>query len=216
MSEPSRNLLHRLAHPTTQERKFDSVLMSPTVQYLFELLKWLTPSQWIIHKSRGKSWPIEVYVIAVTAALVAALLLANDHDRRGAAEWAQAGAVVIAWWRWAEILAVGLELAIGRVRMQASSAIVAWGIFLFQATLIFAIIAEVQARNGFKFPDGHPGGALDYFYVSWTNLATLGNSVAPITGRAELIVVLTGLTGLVLIGIILTYAMKGGDASQSE
>lgn len=201
---------------TSNEPTYESWLIAPVLVRLYDIAIRCMPSRWIhIAAVRFRSehpdrW-IEGYMIVATLLLVPGWILAGTHLQ---AHWAQIAlliaAVFIAVVRWLEIVTAALEMVVGKGQARAEAAIAIVTIYAAQAVLIFAIFMEALPSNAFKSSGylGHPSSAVDFLYVSWTNLITLGNDSVPQSAPAELVVILTGATGIILVGVFLSYAMS--------
>jgi hypothetical protein len=118
-------------------------------------------------------------------------------------------AVSLACVRWLEVIAASLELVVGRIRATAETTIAVLVIYFPQTVLMFSIAGEVLVPKGFtsSLQGPHPSGPLPFLYIAWTNLTTLGNDFAATSSGAKVIVMLTGVTGALLLGVFLSYAI---------
>ena len=198
-----------------QQVFFESSLIAPATLRFYDFLISIMPSRLIYNiarwrKSRSPDRWIEVYMLLSTAALVVLWIGAGLSVRPlWLGRIIGAVGLAVAAVRWLEILAASLELVVGRVRASAETAIAVLVVYLPQTVLMFSIAAEVLAPKGFaSSAEGpHPTGILSFLYISWTNISTLGNDFAATSRMAKVIVIMSGFTGVLLLGVFLTYAI---------
>jgi hypothetical protein len=81
---------------------------------------------------------------------------------------------------------------------------------IFEVALIFSIFAHCLSLVQTKpYPFGSALTRVDYFYVSWTNMLTLGGKYPPVTQLAEVLVMLEVAAGLGLIVLIIAVYVNG-------
>ena len=145
-----------------------------------------------------------IYIASVTVLLVVGWLLVGDGSGFDAA------AVVIAVVRGVEL--VGFALALLRVGSGGEffvPEIETIPVYFVQMPLILAIASRVIAPHGFADSNGIPTGSpIDYLYLSWTNMTTLGSQYSPTTDPAKVLVIVSGASGILVIGVFLAYAIS--------
>jgi hypothetical protein len=141
-----------------------------------------------------------VWVVGWLALLVLLWALPVTPDRPFA--YVCAG---LALWRLLEIFVTGLGTVLDATNQPHARDLETIAIYAFQLALIFAICERALPSGDFS---NTPSTQLDYIYVSWTNLTTLGNSYYP---HSELAKITTGLTagfGLFLVGVLLAFGIN--------
>jgi hypothetical protein len=126
-------------------------------------------------------------------------------------------AAFFALYRLLEILVTGLGTALNQLDQARARSLVTIGFYAVQMTLIFAILYHTFAPT--DFVEGGPlastpaSSPLDYAYISWTNITSLGNAYQPEGNPARLLEALTTTSGIFLLGVLLAF---GIDATKSN
>jgi preprotein translocase subunit SecG len=115
----------------------------------------------------------------------------------------------VAAWRLLEIFTTGLGTSLEEERQVRARSLVTIAIYALQVTLIFAVLYHSLSTDDFVSNPGHSHAAhaTDYFYVSWTNVTSLGSTYDPTTGLARLLSVLTTTFGIFLLGVLLAFGI---------
>jgi hypothetical protein len=164
---------------------------------LYKLVEWRT------HSKRYASLAEDFYVLAATLLLVL-LWLFVDPDGSLATV-----ALVIAVVRGVEVMVVALGLILVKedVHLGRDQLLVA-AVYGVQLPLILAIVARVGMASDFSAEGGvHPSSPLEFLYISWTNMTTLGNSYVATTDSARALVIASGAVGIVLLGLFITLGV---------
>jgi hypothetical protein len=124
----------------------------------------------------------------------------NPDDR--AIRYVVAG---LAIYRWAEVFTTGLGLVLGKPSFRPPRTLLASGIYALQITLVFAILDHSFAASGFA--GAHPTQPLDYLYVGWTDMTTLG-TVTSNSDAAHALTMATVTSGILLLAIMVSLAVN--------
>ncbi len=164
-------------------------------------------------RKRRTAW----YVMLWFAVLVAIWLLAPDD---GALAKVAAG---VALFRLLEIALTVLGFVLDQREPYIAGSLITIGILGLQVALIFSIVDNAFAHNDFLAPgvsatDGgaHPAASapLEYLYLSWTYMITIGNAYTPATELARYLQIAATTSGIVLLGIVAARAI--GLAGNTE
>lgn len=130
-------------------------------------------------------------------------------------------AAFLALYRLLEILVTGLGTALDQLDQARARSLVTIVFYALQMTLIFAILYHTFTPTNFveeSGPTSTPASSpLDYAYISWTNITSLGNAYQPKGNPARLLEALTTTAGIFLLGVLLAFgidASKGKRATQ--
>jgi hypothetical protein len=144
-----------------------------------------------------------IYVLAVTILLIAALLVG-----RSAQPW-RTIIVVLVTWRLLEIFTIGLGIVLRRRGPLFGRSVVAVGFLALQVTLVFAVLDQSLAHAGFAAAGGAtPASPLQFLYVSWTEMTTLGGSYGPTSDTARSLEMATGTAGILVLAILVQTAVQ--------
>jgi hypothetical protein len=141
----------------------------------------------------------EIYML-VWVAVLFAIWAINPLDKP--ARYVVAGP---ATYRWLEVFTTGLGLVLGKPSFRPPRTLLASGIYALQITLVFAILDHSFAASGFA--GVHPTRALDYLYVSWTDMTTLG-TVTSNSDAAHALTMATVTSGILLLAIMVSLAVN--------
>jgi hypothetical protein len=111
----------------------------------------------------------------------------------------------LALWRLFGIFLTGLGTVLNKQTQAHARDLETIGIYAIQLALIFAIVERALPARDFQ---NTPSSPLDYLYISWTNLTTLGNSYYPQHELAKLTTGLTAASGLFLVGVLLAFGIN--------
>jgi hypothetical protein len=154
-------------------------------------------------KKRSASLAEDIYVLAVTLLLVLLWLFVDPGDSLATV------ALVIAIVRGAEVMVVALGLILVRddVHLGRDQLLVA-AVYGVQLPLILAIIARIGMAGEFSAAGGtHPSSPLEFLYICWTNMTTLGNNYVATTDLARGLVIASGAVGIILLGLFITVGV---------
>lgn len=143
-----------------------------------------------------------IYVLAVTVLLIAALLVG-----RSAQPW-RTIIVALVSWRLLEIFTVGLGIVLRRRGPLFGRSVVAVGFLALQVTLVFALLDQSLAHGGFAAGHARPVSPLQFLYVSWTEMTTLGGSYGPTSDTARGLEMATGTAGILVLAILVQTAVQ--------
>ena len=117
-----------------------------------------------------------------------------------------------------EILITGLGTALKQSEQARARNLVTIALYAIQVTLIFAILYRSFTPTSFIIA-GSPAltpasDFFDYFYISWSNITSLGNNIyVPRGDLARLLEVSTTTAGIFLLGVLLAF---GIDAAKDD
>jgi hypothetical protein len=197
--------------PSGSSPAFDGSLLFAGATRLHGLFLWVAPSEIIARVVRRLTgWSperaervVELYIITVTLAL-AALWLADAHQP---AKWLALLGAVVAVWRGVEICTVALGLVVRSGSVIAGKSLIVVGIYAVQFPLILAITNEIFAGESGDWSRNRPHGAIDWLYLSATNIFTLGNSITPKSTAAKALVIASLAVGVLLLSVFVTFAI---------
>jgi hypothetical protein len=153
-----------------------------------------------------------IYVLAVTVLLVTALLVGSIGQ-----PWRTVVEVLVIW-RLLEIFTVGLGIVLRSRGPLFGRSVVAVAFLALQVTLAFAILDQLLAHSGFAAGKTAPASPLQFLYISWTEMTTLGGSYAPTTDTARTLEMATGTSGILVLAILVQTAVQyptNPDAARS-
>jgi len=190
---------------------FEGSLLFAGAARLHDLFMWVAPSEVIARIVRRLTgWSperaervVELYIIAVTVALVV-LWLKDAHQ---SSQWLQLLGAVVAVWRGVEICTVALGLVVRSGRVIAGKSLITVGIYAVQFPLILAVANEIFAGGSGDWSHNRPQGAIDYLYLSATNVFTLGNSITPASTSAKALIIASVGVGVLLLSVFVTFAI---------
>ena len=87
----------------------------------------------------------------------------------------------LAVWRWLEILLTGIGNILRINKSEVTRRLLTVGLLGIQVPLIFSVVGEGLLRDSPNWQgtapgaSGFPDGPMEWLYVSWTNVFTLGN-----------------------------------------
>ncbi|MGH2974795.1 MAG: hypothetical protein ACRDLL_08015 [Solirubrobacterales bacterium] len=125
-----------------------------------------------------------------------------------------------------EISATGLGTIFAQAQQVRARNLVTLGFYGIEIAFVFAILYHSFAASAFI--PGHGGLAAkdagDYFYISWSNLTSLGSEYEPTTGAARFLASLTTTFGIFLLSVLLAFGIDavhdgetgGGRATETE
>jgi hypothetical protein len=157
------------------------------------------------------------YVVAWFMALVAIWLLTPDNDALAKI------AAGVALFRLFEIALTVLGFVLAQREPQIAGSLITIGILGLQVALIFSIVYNAFAHNDFWTPEAlmaqkdapHAAATpLEYLYLSWTYMITIGNAYTPATELARYLQIAATTSGIVLLGIVAARAI--GLAGNTE
>jgi hypothetical protein len=119
----------------------------------------------------------------------------------------------LAAWRWLEIFTVGLGIALKQDESVLGHSLVTIGVWAVQVALIFAILDHSFTTNAFVLhPETHAAviasHPLEYLYISWTDMVTLGNSFEATTGGARVLSMAVSTSGVLLLAVFVASAIS--------
>jgi hypothetical protein len=123
----------------------------------------------------------------------------------------------LAAWRWLEIVTVGLGIALKQEESVLGNSLLTIGVWAVQLALIFAVLDHTFATNAFVlYPHTRAAVAathpLEYLYIAWTYMVTLGSSFEPTTGGARVLSMATSTSGVMLLAVFVASAVARRDA----
>jgi len=119
---------------------------------------------------------------------------------------------VLAGVRLLEVFTTGLGTALQEQQQVRARNLVTIAFYFVQLTLIFAILYHCLATTDFgpATDSTHldASRAVDYLYISWSNITSLGNSAyVPEGDTARFLEVLTTTSGILLLGVLLAFGI---------
>jgi len=123
---------------------------------------------------------------------------------------------VLAGVRLLEVFTTGLGTALREQQQVRARNLVTIAFYFVQVTLIFAILYHCLATSDF-IDSNHSAASrvVDYLYISWSNITSLGNSIyVPEGDTARFLEVLTTTSGILLLGVLLAFGI--GEVSGKD
>ena len=122
----------------------------------------------------------------------------------------------LAIWRWFEIFTVGLGIALKQQESVLGHSLVTVGVWAMQVAFIFAILDHSFTTNAFVLhPNTHSmvtaSHPLEYLYITWTQMVTLGNSFEATTGGARVLSMAASTSGVLLLAVFVASAVARRD-----
>jgi hypothetical protein len=152
---------------------------------------------------RSENNAAEVYSIVITG-ILAAMLIAMPRG----ISWMGLLALALAVLRWFEIQTFGLGILLNDEEMSGAY-IVSVGVAAVGLGLISAIATVVLANGAHDWNWQTPHNFGDVLYSSFSNMIVLGNSdYVPQSESAKLIVVFTGISGVILLTAYLSRVIS--------
>jgi ketosteroid isomerase-like protein len=188
----------------------------------YTIFRWTAPSdiisrnikKWAKRRQRSDGdqkalWAEEGYIFLVTVALVVGWLVMGQNSTVDTA------ALVVAVGRGLEVFGVALGIILVKSSVAVARRILTVALYGIQVPLILAITTHFWVKRGFTDSTGvHPTTPLEFLYVSWSDMTTLGNHYIPTTDPAKILVLISGASGVILLGVFLSLAVtRIGGAS---
>jgi hypothetical protein len=183
----------------------------------FRVLLRLAPSYWLtaafgadssegLADTKRNRRLAAVYVVIVTAGLIAMLLISPSNNT------VEVIFAALAAWRLLEIFTVGLGIALRQENSLIGYSLVTVAFWGFQVSLILAILDHSLATTAFVLHEsGHARAAasrpFEYFYISATQMVTLGNAYDATTDLARILTMAASLSGASLLAIFVASAL---------
>jgi len=172
----------------------------------FWLTKWLGEDDGDRADTHRNRVVATIYVVLVTAGLVAALICAPG----GEAVKLVVGGLVI--WRLLEIFTVGLGIVLMQENSLIGYSLVTVAFWATQVTLGFAVLDHSFATTAFVI---HEAGGVskvasqpfEYLYISWTQMVTVGNAYQPMTDIARVLTMAASTSGVLLLAVFVASAL---------
>lgn len=143
-----------------------------------------------------------IYVLAVTVPLLVALLVGFVGQ-----PWRTIVVAVVVV-RLLEIFTVGLGLVLGRRGPLFGRSVVAVGLLALQVTIVFAVLDQALAHTGFTGSGVRATSPLQFLYISWTHMTTLGGSYDPTTDTARALQMATSTAGILVLAVLVQAAVQ--------
>lgn len=122
---------------------------------------------------------------------------------------------VLAGIRLLEVFTTSLGTVLKQAQQVRARNLVTFAIYAVQITLIFAILFHSLAAMDFGTRLAHPTKASDYLYMSWSDMASLGNNAYAATTRtARFLEVLTTTSSILLFGVLLAFGIDAVKEKQ--
>lgn len=168
----------------------------------------LIPSDWISRAARR--WlrlkepenVVEIYILVITGLLGWFWLSLPTTSTA-----MQVLALVVSGIRCYEIFVVALGLIAGSAYVVAGKSLVTAGFYGIQMMLIFATVGEGAVASTNDWAKVAPHGHLDWAFLTFTNMFTLGNGFLPMSRGSKLLVMGSLASGLLVLSIFVAYAI---------
>jgi hypothetical protein len=165
---------------------------------------------WAIDKRESKpdlwdasrAWYVILWVVGL-----AVMLAVNPGE-----EFLKVAFAGLAGWRLWEVFTTALGTVLERPQQARARSLVTIAIYGLQITFVFAILDHSLAGGDFAFGNKagpHASHALDYLYLSWTDMTTLGNHYIPLNNFARGLEMATASSGLLLLGVLVALGILG-------
>lgn len=183
------------------------------------VLKWLCPFWWCIDfrearrnkKNRSQDKRViwdgrrALWVVVWLGVLIVAWC---RHPESSLWKGIVGGAAALRLW---EIAVTGAGTAMKDEQQVRARSMISIGIYFLTVTFAFAILYHSFAATRFKNAEGaaEPAhDALDYLYISWANITSLGtDSYFPTNDTARFLEVATTTFGIFLLGVLLAFGI---------
>lgn len=194
----------------TREREFTSKLLVPAVAFLYGIGQLFLPSSTVrfcAHKwTKGNSdavasW-VEGYILVTAVFLVVGVPMWSQSSSGWKVAWC-----VVAVFRLCEILAQCIEVILGRIETDAATTLATIVVYVLQVVAIFTIGAEAVGSSGFGSDRDYPSSWQDFLYMTWNNMATLGNSYAARSDWGKLVVAGSNVMAILLFSVLLGFGI---------
>ena len=136
--------------------------------------------------------------------------------------------VVLASLRLYEIYMTGIGTILNQSSMAQARSILTIVLYVIQAVFIFAILGQSLEPDGyvsnFAGPGPHEAASqpVDFLFIGWSNLLSLGNEFEATTDRGSFLEVFATTTGIFLLSVLLAFGIdkvkerpRAGDASDN-
>jgi hypothetical protein len=108
-----------------------------------------------------------------------------------------------------ELFTTGLGTVLNRQQQARARSLITIGIYGIQIALIFAILEHAWAGHAFFDGRAYATRPLDFLYISWTAMTTIGNNIyTPQGDTARVLQMLNTTSGLLLLGVLLAFGIN--------
>ena len=152
---------------------------------------------------------LERWLVLSTVVLVIGIFTVNkDAWGWGVAEVWTVVVAVLAFFRICEIFSQSVEVISGKIGVDAPTTMATLVMYVIQGVAIFTICAELVGPRGFETTDAQPHSQGDFLYMTWNNMATLGNSSYTATSpMGRWVVTGSTVTAILLFSVLLGFAV---------